>query len=37
MKRIELIDTTLRDGQQSPLLFDAQKYKFHLKNMEIEE
>ena len=30
MDRIELIDTTLRDGQQSPLLFDTEKYKFTL-------
>lgn len=28
--RIELIDTTLRDGQQSPLLFDSKKYLFTL-------
>lgn len=28
--RIELIDTTLRDGQQSPLLFDSRKYIFTL-------
>jgi homocitrate synthase len=28
--RIELIDTTLRDGQQSPLLFDSRKYVFSL-------
>lgn len=28
--RIELIDTTLRDGQQSPLLSDAKKYFFTL-------
>ncbi len=29
-ERIELIDTTLRDGQQSPLLFDSKKYLFSL-------
>lgn len=28
--RIEIIDTTLRDGQQSPLLFDNKKYRFSL-------
>ncbi|MDQ5981698.1 MAG: homocitrate synthase, partial [Patescibacteria group bacterium] len=28
--RIEIIDTTLRDGQQSPLLSDAKKYFFTL-------
>ena len=26
---IDFIDTTLRDGQQSPLLFDTQKYRFN--------
>lgn len=27
---IDFIDTTLRDGQQSPMLFDTQKYRFTL-------
>ncbi|WP_027882993.1 LeuA family protein [Meiothermus rufus] len=27
---VEIIDTTLRDGQQSPLLFDTGKYRFSL-------
>ncbi len=27
-----VIDTTLRDGQQSPLLFDSQKYRFTLED-----
>lgn len=27
-----IIDTTLRDGQQSPLLFDSQKYRFSLED-----
>lgn len=27
---IDFIDTTLRDGQQSPLLFDSKKYRFSL-------
>lgn len=27
-QRIEIIDTTLRDGQQSPLMFDTKKYYF---------
>lgn len=35
MKRIELIDTTLRDGQQSPLLFDTGKYKFSLEEKKL--
>ncbi|MBP9758757.1 pyruvate carboxyltransferase [Candidatus Dojkabacteria bacterium] len=35
MKRIELVDTTLRDGQQSPLLFDSEKYKFSLEEKKI--
>lgn len=35
MKRIELIDTTLRDGQQSPLLFDSSKYKFSLEEKKL--
>ncbi|MFN3266700.1 MAG: hypothetical protein ACK41E_07655 [Deinococcales bacterium] len=30
MSRIEIVDTTFRDGQQSPLLFDTQKYRFTL-------
>lgn len=29
-RRIEIIDTTFRDGQQSPLLFDTEKYRFSL-------
>lgn len=28
--RIEIVDTTFRDGQQSPLLFDTEKYRFTL-------
>ena len=31
-KFIDFIDTTLRDGQQSPLLFDTQKYRFTLED-----
>lgn len=27
-----VIDTTLRDGQQSPLLFDSHKYRFHVED-----
>lgn len=27
---MELVDTTLREGQQSPLLFEAKKYRFSL-------
>jgi homocitrate synthase len=30
--RIELIDTTLRDGQQSPLMFDSNKYRFNIED-----
>lgn len=30
MQFIDVIDTTFRDGQQSPLLFDTQKYRFTL-------
>jgi homocitrate synthase len=29
---IDFIDTTLRDGQQSPLLFDTKKYRFNLQD-----
>jgi homocitrate synthase len=29
-RRIEIVDTTFRDGQQSPLLFDTEKYRFSL-------
>ena len=29
-RRIEIVDTTFRDGQQSPLLFDTGKYRFTL-------
>ncbi len=29
---IDFIDTTLRDGQQSPMLFDTQKYRFTLED-----
>jgi len=27
-----IIDTTLREGQQSPLLFDSRKYRFDLED-----
>lgn len=30
LRRIEIVDTTFRDGQQSPLLFDTEKYRFTL-------
>lgn len=30
LQRIEIVDTTFRDGQQSPLLFDTEKYRFTL-------
>ena len=26
------IDTTLREGQQSPLLFDSRKYRFNIED-----
>ncbi len=29
-RAIEIVDTTFRDGQQSPLLFDTEKYRFSL-------
>ncbi|RIH89176.1 Homocitrate synthase [Meiothermus luteus] len=29
-QRIVIVDTTFRDGQQSPLLFDTEKYRFSL-------
>jgi isopropylmalate/homocitrate/citramalate synthase len=33
--RIEIIDTTFRDGQQSPLLFDTLKYRFSLEEKKL--
>ena len=33
--RIEIIDTTFRDGQQSPLLFDTEKYRFSLEEKKL--
>ncbi|GEM87224.1 LeuA family protein [Meiothermus granaticius] len=33
--RIEIIDTTFRDGQQSPLLFDTGKYRFSLEEKKL--
>ena len=33
--RIEIVDTTLRDGQQSPLMFDAFKYRFSLEEKKL--
>ncbi len=35
MNRIEIIDTTFRDGQQSPLLFDTLKYRFSLEEKKL--
>jgi len=35
MRKIELIDTTFRDGQQSPLMFDSNKYKFNLEEKKV--
>ncbi|RDI96228.1 pyruvate carboxyltransferase [Meiothermus sp. QL-1] len=34
-RRIEIIDTTFRDGQQSPLLFDTEKYRFTLEEKKL--
>ncbi len=34
-QRIEMIDTTFRDGQQSPLLFDTLKYRFTLEEKKL--
>lgn len=33
--RIEIVDTTFRDGQQSPLLFDTEKYRFSLEEKKL--
>jgi homocitrate synthase len=33
--RIEIVDTTFRDGQQSPLLFDTEKYRFTLEEKKV--
>lgn len=33
--RIEIVDTTFRDGQQSPLLFDTLKYRFSLEEKKL--
>jgi homocitrate synthase len=33
--RIEIVDTTFRDGQQSPLLFDTGKYRFSLEEKKL--
>jgi homocitrate synthase len=33
--RIEIVDTTFRDGQQSPLLFDTLKYRFTLEEKKL--
>lgn len=33
--RIEIVDTTFRDGQQSPLLFDTEKYRFTLEEKKL--
>jgi homocitrate synthase len=33
--RIEIVDTTFRDGQQSPLLFDTNKYRFSLEEKKL--
>jgi homocitrate synthase len=35
MKPIEIVDTTFRDGQQSPLLFDTEKYRFSLEEKKL--
>jgi homocitrate synthase len=35
MNRIEIVDTTFRDGQQSPLLFDTNKYRFTLEEKKL--
>lgn len=32
---IEIVDTTFRDGQQSPLLFDTEKYRFTLEEKRL--
>jgi len=32
---IEIVDTTFRDGQQSPLLFDTEKYRFSLEEKKL--
>lgn len=34
-QRIEIVDTTFRDGQQSPLLFDTGKYRFSLEEKKL--
>ncbi|MDX2008298.1 MAG: LeuA family protein [Meiothermus sp.] len=34
-RRIEIVDTTFRDGQQSPLLFDTEKYRFSLEEKKL--
>lgn len=34
-QRIEIVDTTFRDGQQSPLLFDTEKYRFTLEEKKL--
>ncbi|WP_027891241.1 LeuA family protein [Calidithermus chliarophilus] len=34
-RRIEVVDTTFRDGQQSPLLFDTEKYRFTLEEKKL--
>ncbi len=34
-QRIEIVDTTFRDGQQSPLLFDTEKYRFSLEEKKL--
>ena len=33
--RTEIVDTTFRDGQQSPLLFDTEKYRFTLEEKKV--
>lgn len=35
INRIEIVDTTFRDGQQSPLLFDTGKYRFSLEEKKL--
>ncbi|WP_337869230.1 LeuA family protein [Meiothermus sp.] len=34
-RTIEIVDTTFRDGQQSPLLFDTEKYRFSLEEKKL--
>jgi homocitrate synthase len=34
-RAIEIVDTTFRDGQQSPLLFDTEKYRFSLEEKKL--